>query len=63
MLDPALDEGLAKSVREAGQSETVARRLAAWLHQMSGGVLSKEDEARFLLAVCGELDLGPDNAD
>lgn len=62
MLDPALEEALARSVREAGQPETVARRLAAWLRQISEGALSKEDEARFLLGVCGELDLGADDA-
>ena len=63
MLDRALQEALEEAVREAGQPETVARRLTAWLRQMSEGALAKEDDARFLTAACDELDLGVDDAD
>ena len=63
MLDRTLEEALVESVREAGQPETVARRLTAWLRQTSQGELAEEDEARFLLAVCEELDLGGKDAD
>ena len=57
MLDQALEESVTETVRDAGQPESVARRLTAWLRQMSQGPLVKEDDARFLKAVCDELDL------
>ncbi|MDE0039071.1 MAG: hypothetical protein OXU77_16195 [Gammaproteobacteria bacterium] len=63
MLDGALEESLTETVREAGQPETVARRLTAWLRQMSQGPLAKEDDARFLMAVCDVLELEDDDAD
>ena len=62
-LDPALEEALAETLREAGQPEAVARRLTAWLRQMSQGPLVKEDDARFLKAVCDELALEDGDAD
>lgn len=63
MLDGALEQALKETVREAGQPETVARRLAAWLTQMSQGSLVKEDDARFLQGVCDVLELEDDDAD
>lgn len=63
MLDRALEEALVEAVREARQPESVARRLTAWLRQMSQGESAAEDDARFLIAVCDELDLGEDDAD
>ena len=63
MLDQALEESLAETVREAGQPESVARRLTAWLQQMSQGPLMKEDDARFLKAVCDELEQEDGRAD
>ena len=62
-IDEALEGALTETVREAGQPEAVARRLTAWLRQMSQGPLMKEDEARFLNAVCDELELGAEDAD
>lgn len=63
MLDRALEESLTETVREAGQPEAVARRLTAWLTQMSQRTLVKEDDARFLKAVCDEVDLEGEDAD
>ncbi|MDE0242545.1 MAG: hypothetical protein OXQ84_20515 [bacterium] len=63
MLDEALEESLTETVREAGQPETVARRLTAWLKQMSERALAKEDDARFLQGVCDVLELEDDDAD
>ena len=63
MLDPALQESLVETVLEAGQPEAVGRRLMAWLTQMSQGSLAKEEDARFLKAVCEELDLEDEDAD
>lgn len=63
MLDSALEEALAVTVKEAGQPETVARRLTAWLRRMSQGSSAKEDDARFLMSVCEELNLGRKDAD
>ena len=63
MLDRALEESLLEAVLEARQPESVARRLMAWLTQMSQGESATEDDARFLAAVCDELDLGDNNAD
>lgn len=63
MLDPALEESLAETVREAGQPEAVARRLTAWLRQMGQGSLVEEDEARFLTAVFDVLELEDEDAD
>lgn len=63
MLDSALEEALAVTVKEAGQPETVARRLTAWLRRMSQGASAKEDDARFLMSVCEELNLGRKDAD
>ena len=40
-----------------GSRRALPRRLTAWLRQMSQGPLVKEDDARFLKAVCDELDL------
>ena len=62
-IDEALEEALTETVRDAGQPEAVARRLTAWLRQMSQGPLAKEDEARFLDGVCDELELEADDAD
>ena len=62
-LDEALEEALTETVRDGGQPETVARRLTAWLRQMSLGPLVKEDDARFLKAVCDELALEDEDAD
>ena len=63
MLDRALEESLKEAVREAGQPDTVARRLTAWLTEMSKSSLVKEDDARFLKAVCDEVDLEDEDAD
>ena len=62
MLDRALEDALEEVVREAGQPETVARRLRAWLRQLSEGSLAKEEDVRFLTAACDELDLEPEDA-
>ena len=63
MLDRALEESLRETVREAGQPERVARRLTAWLTEMSKGSLAKEDDDRFLRAVCDEVYLEDEDAD
>ncbi|MYE25506.1 MAG: hypothetical protein F4Y01_16470 [Gammaproteobacteria bacterium] len=63
MLDPALEESLAETIKEAGQPETVARRLTAWLRRMAQGSPVEEDEARFLTAVFEVLDLEDEDAD
>ena len=63
MLDPALEQALVETVREAGQPEAVGRRLTAWLREMSQGSFLKEEDGRFLMAVCEELDLEDDDAD
>lgn len=63
MLDRALEEALAETVREAGQPEAVVRRLTAWLRQMSQGALVKEEDVIFLMAVCDELDVEDEDAD
>lgn len=63
MLDRALEEAVAETVRKAGQPESVARRLTAWLTDMSKGALVPEDDARFLKAVCDALELEDENAD
>lgn len=62
-IDEALEEAVTETVRDAGQPEAVARRLTAWLRQMSQGSLAREDEARFLDGVCDELELEADDAD
>ncbi len=63
MLDHALEESLSEAVRQAGQPESVARRLTAWLRQMSQGAPLTEDYETFLQAARDELDLGNKNAD
>lgn len=55
MLDKALSKALDEVVEEAGQPQTVARRLKAWLTRMSEGEISREDKERFLKDVCDEL--------
>ncbi len=62
-IDQALDEAVAETVRDMGQPEAVARRLTAWLREMSQGPLAKEEGARFLNAVCRELELEAEDAD
>ena len=62
-IDEALEEALTETVQDAGQPEAVARRLTAWLRQMSKGPLVKEDDARFLNAVCDELEMEAVDAD
>ena len=62
-LDKALEEALEEVVCEAGQPETVARRLIAWLREMSTGEMTKEDSARRLKAARETLDLGSNHAD
>ena len=63
MLDPALEESLAETVREAGQPETVTQRLTAWLRQMGQDSLVTEDETKFLKEVCDVLELEDEDAD
>ena len=63
MLDGALEEAIAKVTRDAGQPESVARRLIAWLRRMSEMELVKEDNARFLSDVCHEIRLVGDDED
>ena len=63
MLDRALEEALEEVVREAGQPETVARRLTAWLRQMSEGALGQGRRRQISDGGCDELDLGVDDAD
>ena len=62
-IDKALEDALVETVNKSGQPEAVARRITAWLRQMSQGSLSKEDDARFLQAVCDELRLEDDSED
>ncbi len=62
-IDEALEQALTETVRDRGQPEAVARRLTAWLRQMSQAPLTKEEEARFLNAVCDELKLEAEDAD
>lgn len=63
MLDKALEEAIIEAVITSGQPDAVARRITAWLRQMSQGPLVKEDDARFLIEVCNELDLENVNED
>ena len=63
MLDRALEASLSETVLKAGQPETVARRLTAWLRAMSKGSLSREDHTGFLDAVRHEVDLEDEHAD
>ena len=63
MLDPALEEALAEVAGEVGQPQTVARRLVAWLKQMSESELDEEDNVMFLTGVCQELAHGATDAD
>ena len=63
MLDKALEEALEESIKESGQPEPVARRITAWLRQMSQGTSTYEDDTRFLMDVCNELRLGSESED
>ncbi len=62
-IDKALEDALEDTIRNSGQPETVARRIIAWVRQMSQGSLVKEDDARFLKAICDELRLEGDSED
>ena len=62
-LDKALEDALAEVVCEAGQPETVTRRLIAWLREMSIGEMTREDSVKRLKAARESLDLGSDHAD
>ncbi len=55
MIDNALVQAVEDAVKDAGQPQNVARRLTAWLTQMSEGELSRDENAIFLLEACNEL--------
>lgn len=63
MLDKSLEEALEETIREAGQPESVTRRITAWLRQMSLGTTTHEDDTRFLQDVCKELELESEDED
>jgi hypothetical protein len=46
-LDPALSDAVRQAASEAGHSEAVAKRLLAWLTQLSDGDLPREANAQF----------------
>ena len=66
MIEPGahLDSALVEAVREAtqrlGQPESAARRLIAWLDQLSLGESTPLDSERFLAGVLEELRI-PEN--
>ena len=63
MLDKALEEAMTMIVREARQPDAVAKRLTAWLMEMSKRQLEDEDTSWFLENVCNALELEVDDAD
>jgi hypothetical protein len=54
-LDRALSNALREATREAGQADTVASRLLAWLTRLSDEELSREAGAKFYDEVRAEL--------
>lgn len=63
-LDRALSDALRQATREAGQADTVANRLSAWLTRLSDEELSRETGAKFYDEVRAELKIdGASDAD
>lgn len=36
-IDPKIEEAISEAVKEAGQSEAVARKLSAWMNAVTSG--------------------------
>ena len=61
MIDKALVDAIANAAAEAGQPESVASRLTAWLREMSETDMAREDNERFLRDVCRALVMEEDD--
>lgn len=46
-IDPALSDALRQAASEAQQPEAVAKRVIAWLTQLSDGSLTRDANAKF----------------
>ena len=63
MLDEALKQAINQVVAESNQSKRVARRLIAWLNEMSTAELSNDEHTQFLRYVREALSLGSNDED
>ena len=63
MLDEALKQAIRQVVAESDQPKSVARRLMAWLNEMSTGELSNDEHTQFLKNVQEALSLGNNDED
>ena len=63
MLDQALKDALEDAVLEAGQPKAVARRLTAWLLQMSQGESTEAEDIRFLSEIFDAIEIEEESED
>jgi hypothetical protein len=54
-LDIELEEAVKTAVKANGQPENVAKRLIAWLHELSGNEISADDQLKHLETVLGAI--------
>jgi hypothetical protein len=56
-LEPELEKAVLQVVSDKGQPATVAKRLIAWLEEMSKSDISKEDHSSFFSQVTDALEI------